>query len=350
VVVVVISQNDCNRPTIPTGNVPPDNPCIFYTGRVYANESVVNFDWSGVVIKINFEGTSITLLLSGGTKNEYNVEIDGKQLPILNITSPGLTSYKLGSGLTDTDHTLTFSKRTEASYGIQILHSIILDSGKWIKPSPPGLTRKLEFLGASITCGYGDEGIPPCSNNPATENNFKAYGALIGEHFNAEINVECWSGKGVVRNGGDKNITSQYPFPAYFNRTLATDTTSDTLWPFKWIPQGVVINLGTNDYSGKPTPPDDVFIGGYLDYVKAIRARYGQTTAVFLACGPLIGNPCCSNIQKVVEQAQPNAYYVDLQGILGQGDIGCDGHPNVNGHIKMAKIVIPIVTSALNWQ
>jgi len=129
---------------------------------------------------------------------------------------------------------------------------------------------------------------------------------------------------------------------------LATESDSP-IWSFKWIPDGVVINLGTNDYSSKPVPPDDVFIGGYLNYIKDIRSKYGQNIAIFLSCGPMIGDPCCSNIQEVVKQAQPNVYYVSLQGIIGQGDIGCDGHPNVNGQMKMAAVVIPIISSALNW-
>jgi len=64
----------------------------------------------------------------------------------------------------------------------------------------------------------------------------------------------------------------------------------------------------------------------------------------------MIGNPCCDYVQQVVTQAQPNVHFVNLQGILTQGDLGCDYHPNVNGHAKMANIAMPIIASALNWQ
>jgi len=137
-------------------------------------KGVVSFDWSGIVIKIVFEGTNISLVLSGGNLNEYNMDIDGNKLPVLIITTPNLTTYSIATGLTDSIHTLTFSKRTEAFFGVQTLHSIILDMGKWIHPTPPFPTRKLEFLGASITCGYGDEGTAPCNFSPSTEKQYQS--------------------------------------------------------------------------------------------------------------------------------------------------------------------------------
>jgi len=353
-VYLVIAQNNCNRPPRGVGspfaaNVPADNPCISYVGRTAVSSGVVSFDWSGVEFSLEFEGTSISLIFSGGNQNEYDITIDGKALPTLTITSGNLTPYPIAFGLTDTTHTLTVAKRTEAFFGVQALHTIVLDTGKWLQPSTPLPTRKLEFIGDSITCGYGDEGTFPCSFSAQTENNLKGYSGLVGDHFKAQISVECWSGKGLVRNYGDKNITSPDPLPSYYNKTLASIDNSPE-WEFKWIPNGVVINLGTNDYSTQPFPPQTVFIPAYLDFIKYIRMHYGQDVQLFLVCGPMTGSPCCDYVQQVVTQAQPNVHYVNLQGILTQSDLGCDYHPNVSGHSKMANITIPIIGTALNWQ
>jgi len=337
----------CNRPT--QGNiVPADNPCIHYAGRVALSGGTASFDWSGVEFTFSFEGTSVSLVLSGGNQNEYNVTIDGVATSILVIKSPNSTPYTIASGLSNTVHKITVSKRTEAFFGVQVLQSIVLDTNKWLQPTSPFPTRKLEFIGDSITCGYGDEGIFPCSFSAQTENNIKSYTSLVGEHFNAEVYVECWSGKGLVRNYGDKNITSPDPLPSYYNQTLASINNSPN-WDFSWKPDGVVINLGTNDFSTQPYPPVDIFTGAYKTFITYLRYRYGNNVQLFLVCGPMIGNPCCQYVNQVVQDNQPNVHYVDLEGIIQTGDIGCDYHPNWNGHIKMADRTTPIISSALNW-
>jgi len=345
---VVFAQNQCNRPA--KGNtVPADNPCISYVGRVVLSSGTASFDWSGVVFYFSFEGTSLTLILSGGNQNEYNVFIDANPSTTLIIKSSSLNTYPIASGLTDTVHKVLITKRTEANFGVQVLHSIVLGTNKWVLPSSPVPKRRLEFIGDSITCGYGDEGVFPCSFSPQTENNLKAYGALVAEYFDADVFVECWSGKGLVRNYGDQKITSTNPFPIYFNKTLASIDNNSPIWNFSWIPNGVIINLGTNDYSTQPSPPSDIFISAYKTFITEIRKKYGNNVQLFLVCGPMIGNPCCKYVNQVVQENQPNVHYVNLEGILQQSDLGCDYHPNFNGHIKMANITVPIIKSALNW-
>jgi len=344
-VVAVIAQ--CDKPS--QGNtVPADNACIHYAGRVALSGGTASFDWSGVEFSLSFEGTSLTLVFSGGGNNEYNVSIDGVDHPLLVISSSNQTPYRVASGLSDTVHKLTVFKRTEAFFGVQVFHSIVLDTNKWIQPASPSPTRKLEFIGDSITCGYGDEGVFPCSFTPQTENNLFSYSSQVSKHFSAEVYVECWSGKGLVRNYGDKNITSVDPLPSYYNKTLAS-TDNSPVWTFSWKPDGVIINLGTNDYSTQPAPPADLFLSSYKTFITLIRNRYGNNIQLFLVCGPMIGNPCCQYVQQVVLDNQPNVHYVDLQGILQQSDLGCDYHPNVSGHTKMADKTIPVIASALNW-
>jgi hypothetical protein len=62
-------------------------------------------------------------------------------------------------------------------------------------------THALEFYGDSITCGYGNEGTPPCDFTAGTENNWLSWGPMTARALNASVHVEAWSGKGVVRYG-----------------------------------------------------------------------------------------------------------------------------------------------------
>jgi len=193
------------------------------------------------------------------------------------------------------------------------------------------------------------EGHAPCSFSVSTENDDVTYGPLTARNFGADVFVECWSGKGMVRNYGDPNTTSKDPFPIYYPRTLANDPS--TSWNFNWMPQAVVINLGTNDYSTNPIPPQSIFTTGYNNFLNFLWSKYGKSIKIFLVCGPLIGNPCCQYIQDIVSQhSSQGVYYVNLQNILiYPQDYGCDGHPNVAGHAKMAAKTIPVVKQVMGW-
>jgi len=210
----------------------------------------------------------------------------------------------------------------------------------------------LEFFGDSITCGYGNEGILPFHWSPDTENNYLAYGPITARELNAEYNIEAWSGKGVVRNYGYPNITSPDPMPVYWNRSIAHRTDLTSVWSFKtWTPNAIIINLGTNDYSTAPVPPAPIFIQGYVSLINNILNSY--TTAspapvIVLLCGPLASGQCCDNVQRVARDL--SLHYLDMQGILQYPqDFGCDGHPAVTGHYKMAQLLAPFLQKLLNW-
>lgn len=67
---------------------------------------------------------------------------------------------------------------------------------------------------------------------------------MTADALNAELHVECWSGKGVVRNYGDKKQESDLPMPKYVPLALANDFAA--LWNFSnYVPDTIVINLGS---------------------------------------------------------------------------------------------------------
>jgi len=346
----------------------PAAPEISYRGRVnILSATVAQFDWSEVSIIAALTGpcASISVLLQQNgwsPSNEYDVALDGKiQFTLSTSQSNSPVSYLLFSSLPSGGHTITLTKRTEALFEVATFHGFVANcQGSSSSPSSTSSSspniglrqnpRRIEFLGDSISCGYGILGKPPCNFTPQTEDASLTYGALLSTTFNAELHLECWSGKGVVRNYGANSTRSPDPFPIYWNRTLAN--VPNILYRFSdFIPQAVVINLGTNDYSTNPQPPRDLFVPAYRAYLQAIRASYAPNTIVFfLVCGPLIGNPCCTYVQDVVrEENSNNVVYVDLQNILNGNDYGCDGHPNVSGHAKMAAGTYPVIQKRMDW-
>lgn len=107
---------------------------------------------------------------------------------------------------------------------------------------PPLPTRKIEFLGDSITAGFCNE----CESVVADANR-EAYGATwdfqIGELLGAQVHTAAWSGLGMVHNCCGGNTT----MPSIFSRALATVNTDNTWSWSSWVPDALVVNLGTND-------------------------------------------------------------------------------------------------------
>ena len=191
----------------------------------------------------------------------------------------------------DTVHTIVIRKRTEAFVGRAVFQGFVLDRGGMLASPAPRPERRIEAIGNSITCGYGVEGTSAsCTFSPETEDASKSYAALAVSALGADYSLVAYSGKGVVRNYGDKNTTSEDPMPVLIERTCCADVLPK--WDFgRWIPQAVLVNLGTNDYSTEPHPDKAEFQAVYTGLVNRILEWY-PGVKVFCLCGPMLGSPC----------------------------------------------------------
>jgi hypothetical protein len=192
-----------------------------------------------------------------------------------------------------------------------------------------------------------------CHFSLETENADMSYAPMTARELNADYSLVSYSGRGVVRNYGDKNKTSVDPMPGLYSRICFNDSTSK--WDFsKWIPQAVVINLGTNDFSTKPFPDKDVFQGAYVKLINRIRVQYPGVT-IFCICGPMIGEPCMSYVKELVANEQKNnrdkdVFFIPIdRSIMSDTDWGCDTHPNISGAVKMMNVIAPVIKTFMNW-
>ena len=147
---------------------------------------------------------------------------------------------------------------------------------------PAAPTRKIEFIGDSHTVGYGNEGPGlDCKGvYRPYENAYLSFAAITARSLGADSRSIAISGFGAVRNYADTNSTSPMPMPYYYNRTLMNR--ADLTWNFKaWLPDAVVIKLGTNDYSTQPYPSNQVFIQGIHDLINQVRNGYGSQIRIF---------------------------------------------------------------------
>ncbi|MEI7542838.1 MAG: SGNH/GDSL hydrolase family protein [bacterium] len=327
--------------------IPANDVNITYSGRVdFSKSKVVRFDWPGILISVNFEGSYIGASLTDGN-NDYNIFIDGKQTGVL-VTKAGIDKYKLAEKLSAGKHSLILSRRTEGYQGLAVFNGLFLDKGAKLLPPPERPKRKMEFIGDSITVGFGVEGPGiTCPSEREFKNNWKAFSAVSARNLNAEYQIIAISGRGVVKNYGEKTNVSAEPLPIYYDRTLQND--ANIKWNFKeWIPDVVVINLGTNDYSAQPIPDEKVFVKAYAELIVKVRSNY-PVARIFCCVGPVESQELNNSIIKVFELIKDNNVYRVDMAKLTEEELGCDWHPNEAAAKRLAQELVDKVKPVMGW-
>ena len=192
-------------------HVSPTNEKIQYTGRVnFSNPERVRFVYPGVQIAANFEGTGLAMKAKPGS-GYFVVAVDN--LPVCKIYfSPTDSVITLASGLpTALPHTVRvylcyegYAKRPE-------FRGFILEGDTKLVAPPKRPKHRIEFVGNSITCGYGNESLNrQCGFADSTENHYLTYASLLCRMLDAEEHCTARSGIGVQLQRQARRRCRQY--------------------------------------------------------------------------------------------------------------------------------------------
>jgi lysophospholipase L1-like esterase len=251
-------------------------------------------------------------------------------------------------------HTARLFKRTESIVGQSTFKGFVLSPGGTIENPPPRLERRIEFVGDSITAGYGVEGdSPTCPFSVATENVGRSYAAMVAEAVGAEMMITAVSGLGVIRNYNDPEMIGRDAMTVRYGRALANEPVP--LWNFqRWRADLVVINLGTNDFSTHPQPTEIVFVQAYIDLLNDIRHQYPFASIMAMA-GPILPDYAAGYVETAVHhmnsaQSDHHIHFLHMpNNLVMPDDYGCDYHPNVSGQQKIAAVLIPKIQEVMGW-
>lgn len=334
-----------------------------FLGRV--NPETRELTWPGTGISFTFVGTSATIHLTEVTgTNSVDIFIDDSQ-PIV-ISNVASTSISTPSGLSSGHHTVQLRKRSETLFGTIVVGDVTTDGYMVANPAP---AHQIEFVGDSITVGYGLDGTYPCTNTAAVEDNPKTYAAVAANELNADYSVVAWSGKGLVRNYVTATPDTSPTMPELYTRYGANDADNSYTFPSSWMPEVVIINLGTNDFgyiltnaSGDPydaRPPLDIatYTNGMVDFVRNIQKHYPMAEFILMSSPmlsdyyPTTGAPQHTTesnaLKSAVAQIGSNAHFVDwpTQGSA----VGCDYHPIASTHAAEGAVLASAIKTILGW-
>lgn len=334
--------------------ITPDNPHIIYSGRVsFADPQSPCFTYPGVQIQAIFEGTSIALRMKPNS-GYFMIELDDKEPFKVNFTEMD-SILTLAEGLADEQHNITVTLAYEGYQRRPAFRGFVLDPDKKLLPQPESSQRKIEFIGNSITCGYGNEaadGNAPFQDE--TSNHYYTYAAITARTFHAQSLVVARSGIGIYRNYNGPKTGSRDCMPAMYHQTLFTDDTET--WDFnRYTPDVVCINLGTNDVSTQPYDTQ-LLEKGYRDFLQTVRKNYPQAKIILLT-GSMLSGKALQDVQQalnnVVKEANESGdkavYRFDFSPQNGSLGYGAHYHPSLAQHRKMATELIPFISEITGW-
>lgn len=337
---------------------------IRYLGRVNPNREL---SWPATGLSFSFTGTSASVSIAGvsGT-NAIEMVIDGGA-PIV-IDNVAGASIDTPATLSQGTHAVEIRKKSESSFGSIWLGDVTTTGTLNADPAPAA--KRIQFIGDSITVGYGAGGANPCTNTAALENAMLTYGALTAKNLSADYDIIAWSGKGLVRNTPTGTVDNSPVMPELWTRYGANDADNSYTFPPEDTPNFVVINLGTNDFtymipdsSGQlhqarePLDPA-TYTAALVQFTKTIQGHYPDAE-FFITTSPMVSDwyPVAADqqhttqsrsIEAAVAEIGDKAHFVDFPTHdTSNNNIGCDYHPSPLTHQQMAVILTTAIESVL---
>ena len=323
--------------------VAPSDTAIRYVGRFTED---FRFAWTGSQIETRFIGTTILadLQVVAAAPAGLTIVVDGE--PRFLKLGKGRQTYTLAEGLDPKrEHQILIIKRSEGSKGtVRFFGFELPDGGELMRPK--ALEKKLLFVGDSITCGYGNEASDPSEGNTVeNENGYMSYALIASRQLLADAMLVCWSGRGMYRNRS-KNHDRSGTLPDLFEQTLPYDKA--TQWNHdQFIPDVVVINLGTNDsadLNGAKGPLAKAdFMATYVAFLKKLRG-IAPDAKLILTVGPMQAGPVVDWLPEIAAQFD-DAHVLIYSKFAGKADVGGHWHPSVQKHKAMAEQLIEVIDS-----
>jgi len=352
------------------------------------------FSAPAVTFRAGFSGTSVAVNIADefrwDRRNYFDAIIDedkladdGSSLAISIKIRPekGTTRYPVLSGLEAGEHTITLVKRTESSIGYADFLGFEFDGP--ILERPADKTRKIEIIGDSINCGVGDDlpfhtGTTDINGTFCMEDSwgvpyhdaYLAFGAVSARHFDAEYQVAAVSGIGLIRDYSSKTSDDTRPLPEVYDSLYLEDMDSPAWSPKDFVPDAVVIALGTNDFSPGDNPPTmprekmevDTFVAAYIELLdKLMSPDYYPDAQFFVLGSPMLGDgypdatytyrtdleTAIAELEAHYAGTTANVHAVSIKKTFGAG---CSTHPSAKEQADVAVSNLePALSAVMGW-
>lgn len=343
---------------------------VVFQGRVYQDTTLnaAFMDWTcsgfrctftGTVLRAKFLGIS-ELAIGSDTELEHpyiGVTVNNGDVLVKRICiTPGESWYTLFESENSAQHTISVWKLSENFRGKCGLLALDTD-GQILDPVSLPYDRHIEFVGDSITCGYGNEAANRDDPfKPEEENGFHSFAMHAARELNAQASCVCVSGITVAVDPDSEfsmDIPGMEELYAYTDRPYESrkGNVTFTPWDFSSHPvDAVVINLGTNDVNAYKMAADEAglaaarrfFKSHYTAFIETVRQCNGPDTFILCTLGSLdyfLYDEIRDIVAAYKEKTGDNRIDCFKFGAVVQWSegFGAVGHPSSKTHLRMGR-------------
>ncbi|MEF2968589.1 GDSL-type esterase/lipase family protein [Paenibacillus sp. M1] len=339
-------------------------------GRTYECNGALWLALSGGGVEFSFYGKKAEITIkgdqvagSGNNETRIGIYVNGNRVVDDMVNEP-LKRYTVFESDMEQNVTVKVVKLSEAAMSTVGIQEIIVDAKEGIKPTPENI-HKIEFIGDSITCGYGvDDDDVQGTFSTTTEDVTKTYAYLTAQKLQADYSMVSFSGYGIISGytENDEKLLTHLVSDYYekvgksegkFDGTLVPQSVS---WDFnKFVPDLIVVNLGTNDDTYTKDDPDKQadYTEQYVEFLKMVR-RNNAGSKILCTLG-IMGDrlypwveQAVSNYTKETGDANIAAMKFDVQS-AADGYV-VNSHPSEVTHRKAAEKLAAYIKELMKWE
>lgn len=332
-------------------------------GRNYEKDGILRLIHSGSGAGFSFTGKKLILtvgadsdvLASGRQCNYPRVAImaDGRFV-VKKIIEKRREQFVIVDEASPVTKNIRIVKLSEAAFSIAELYPAETDDDAIIEPVPEK-PLKIEFIGDSITCGYGVDDSNFFSDfSTMAENAMKSYGVIAADMLNADYSLFAYSGYGIISgytHDGRRNTRELLP-PYYRSIGFSESTVDGTAvqgidWDFsRFRPDIIVVNLGTNDNSFCIAERGGFaeLSAAYAEFIRCVR-QLNPSAKIVCTIGIIDVETAGCIISAAESLGDPALWtfrFSPQTGLLGYGS---NMHPSEDTHICAAEELVGFIRS-----
>ena len=300
---------------------------------------MLDFSISGIEFELDCSGDVYATFNARKISNSaaeggvyFTIYVDGEKLArdYCRIASVGETKVLLAEDLPAGKHTFAIYRQSEHSYGEVGVCALSYDGEMLDKPADKDLY--IEFIGDSISCGYGNLGNASQGDGSALwSDGTQAYTYLTAQALNADWSNVSWSGLGCKYGYSTTTMQDVYPAQRY-------NYDANTAYEFAVEPDVIILALGTNDNSIQGDAAKKR--AGLVEMLTLVREK--NPTAPIVWIHGMMTDGVSAMIEEIVAEfggAEAGYYACELT----RNNAGGGSHPSLSGQQQFADELVAFI-------
>jgi len=322
-----------------------------HIGRTYTDsDGTVWLSHSASALEFTFTGTkaSVTvcedIVYSAGNEPRFAVYVNDERVEdvLLKEKEKTIDFYSADKAKETKVKIIKLSEAANSIFGVK---SVSANTTNLVPTAKKAL--KIEFIGDSITCGYGvDDEVKENHFSTATEDATRAYAYKTAMNLDADYSLVSFSGHGIISGYTSTNVKQSDQIVSKYYEDVARNYSGSKIvqndWDFsRFTPDIIVINLGTNDnsYVKKDKEKEKEYEAGYIEFLKQVRAK--NPDAYIVCTLGVMGNELFFAMRRAANQYKEETGDTKVESMLFTTQTASDGyaadwHPTEKTHTKAA--------------